>query len=401
MKRIMIFIIACLSSCFSYADNTDALNEKLQRIVDQEAQRYNLPALSVSLRLPGENVTRSYVSGYTTLAKDHPITSNTLFRMGSITKTFTATIILKLVEKKKLSLDDTLGKLLPEYARWKTITIKQLLNHSSGIYNYTNGKSFDQALRDNPNKHWLPSEFVEMAYQHDDIFRPGTDFSYCNTEYILLGMIIEKITQQSLQVVFSEYFKTYGLTHTFYMPSGYSNTEVDNAIAHGYNRDGTFSMNQDATQKTYSHADGAIVSTPNDLIHWLMQLFDGKILSSSAHTQMLSVISEDNAEPVNLQTLKLSSNILSSPMSDVAEGLGIGLVYFKNYGLVWAHAGGVAGYESFYTVNPCNGVYLALAYSVKPQEQLIFTKIAEDIFAVITVKPLMMNNCQQLPKFAY
>ena len=391
-KKIKVFIITCLSSCFSYSASTDALNEKLQHIVDQEAQRYNLPALSVSLRLPGETITRSYVSGYTTLAKDHPITSNTLFRMGSITKTFTATIILKLVEEKKLSLDDTLGKLLPEYPRWKTITIKQLLNHSSGIYNYTNGKSFDQALRDNPDKHWLPTEFVEMAYQHEDIFKPGTDFAYCNTEYILLGMIIEKITQQSLQTVFNKYFKTYGLTHTFYTPSGYSNTIIDNAIAHGYNRDGTFSINQDATQKTYSHADGAIVSTPNDLIHWLMQLFDGKIISKSMRTQMLSVISEDNASPVNLQTLKLSPNMLSSSMSDVAEGLGIGLVYFKHYGLVWAHAGGVGGYESFYTVNPCRGVYLALAYSAKPQEKFIFAKIAEDIFAVITAKSKAIEN---------
>jgi len=347
------------------------------------------------------------VSGYNFLPNKNKIIPDTLFKMGSITKTFTATIILKLAEENKLTLNDSLIKWLPQYSRWKNIKIKNLLNHTSGIYNYTHGADWDNKLRNNPKKHWLSIELANIAYQHDNLFNPGSKYSYSNTDYVLLGLIIEKVTNKSIQQVFNEYFHTYHLKNTFYTTSGYSATAMKR-LAHGYNRDGTFESNKDITFVSYGgQADGAIISTPNDIIYWLNQLFSGKIISNKSLKDMMTIISERDAKSINIKNIHLQNNILKMPVSDVGEGYGMGLVYFKSYGLAWTHAGGILGYESLYTFNPCNGIYLALAYNVKPKQQLIFAKIANDIFSILLASPFIANNIENyqknniIPNFCY
>jgi D-alanyl-D-alanine carboxypeptidase len=389
------------------ADQDILLDSHIQNIINQDRVRYNLPALSVSIKLPSENYTRNYVSGYDSQSHGNPITSNTLFRIGSITKTFTAAIILQLAEENKLSLNDKLVKWFPQYPKWAHVKIKNLLNHTSGIYNYTRGTSWDNELRNNPNKYWSSAELADIAYQKHDLFDPGEKYSYSNTDYILLGMIIQKATGEPLQQVFNERFNTYHLKNTFYPSSlGYPDYVI-NKLARGYNRDGTFKYNQDVTLAFNTQADGAIISTPNDIIDWLNQLFLGRIISNKSLTQMMSIVSDNDARPIDLKNFHMKDLSSKTPVIDIGEGLGMGLVYFKDYGFTWAHAGGVAGYESCYTLNPCNGIYIALAYSVKPKQQLIFGKISRDIFKEILKTELVTNHVKTyqqnnvIPDFCY
>src|SRR4051812_4968733 len=121
-------------------------------------------------------------------ATHSPATRATVYRIGSITKQFTATAILQLVEAGKLHLTDTLGALLPQYPQWRGVTLRQLLNHTSGIHSYT-------AVREWTN-HWkedlTPAAIVDFVARDTFDFAPGSQFRYNNTGYVLLGMILER-----------------------------------------------------------------------------------------------------------------------------------------------------------------------------------------------------------------
>jgi D-alanyl-D-alanine carboxypeptidase len=384
MARSAIFIFICTLVFYNltYSMNKPSLDERLQKIITQDQKKYHLPAISVSILLPDASSPKNFTS--------KKIDSNSYFQIGSITKTFVASIIMQLIEGKKLNLDAKLSSFLPAYSRWRNITIRDLLQHTSGVYNYTQGTSFDKLLRKNPEKNWSLKELSDMAYSHTDFAKPGEKFHYTNTDYILLGLIIEKIKKQSIQKVFDDYLQRYHLSQTFYTPSQYPSS-VKERIVHGYNRDGTFQFNTDVTNvsMSYGQSAGAMVSTPNDLIKWLRQLFTGKIIAEKYLFEMMNIISEETAKPVNIDAVD-SKQFSKNNFTEVGSGYGMGLIYFPNYGYVWAHAGGTLGYESFYAYNICNGIYVVIMHDVKPKQQLIFTKIASHIF-----QQLMQSNSVQ------
>ncbi|MBN9226629.1 MULTISPECIES: serine hydrolase domain-containing protein [Legionella] len=382
LYRLFILFLGCISCVYAFdaASNTSLRND-IQQILDKNRKKYGLPGISLSIQFPNNKI-GDYVSGYETLLKNKEMTNDTLFQMGSITKTFTATIIYKLVEVNKLNINDKVGKWLTQYPRWKKITLGDLLRHTSGVYNYTSGSSFDKLLRKNPQKYWSLKELADMAYQHHDVSIPGKKYHYTNTDYVLLGLIIEKVTHKPIHVVFDEYFKRYNLPNTFYSVSPYSES-IKTRLAHGYNRDGTFKFNSDVTNITPSFAQsaGALVSTPHDLLLWLNQLFTNNILSKKSLENMTSLISTVNTKTVNIETIGTPKYFEESkPFTEIGIGAGIGLIYFKSNGMTWVHSGGTLGYESLYAYSPCNGIYLALAYNVKPRQQLIFIKIADELF---------------------
>lgn len=374
-----ILLFSCLIKTTSAAElnNQNALlNRQIQKIVDSERVYYQLPALSVSIKLPDEATQREFVSGFYDLSEKRKITPTTLFQVGSITKTFTASIIFKLIQENKLKTTDKLIKWLPQYPRWKNITVANLLWHTSGVYDYTHGKDFDNLLR--KNQVWTLAELADRAYSFPDAFKPGKAFHYTNTDYILLGMIIEKITQKPLKEIFDNYFQQYHLKNTYYLPLGYSN-QIKNKIASGYSQDGTFKFNQDVTNinLSFSQSAGAIISNPNDIVNFLDQLFSGKIISNASLAEMTRVISGKDAELIHWQADQIPN--AQNSFIEVGAGAGIGLVYFRDNGFAWVHAGGMPGYESFYLYDPCRGIYLALMYNIKPNRPLIFIKIAENI----------------------
>lgn len=363
------------------------LNSKIQTTLEQDLREYSLPGLSVSIQIPSEIFTRNYVAGYDTINNNRLITKDTLFQIGSLTKTFTASIILKLNEDKKLHLNDKIGKWLSEYPRWRNITINNLLNHSSGIYNYTHGQSFDRRLRDNPHRYYFLHDLADTAYRQNDLFAAGERVSYSNTDYILLGMIIERATKHNIQQIFDQYLQIYNLSNTFFSPAGYPSQMIDR-IAHGYNRDGTFKDNTDVTHVTMSfgQSSGAMVATANDLNKWLQLLFNGQIINFSSLKKMTSLISTEG-KSIDINTIEQEEKLSKNSFTEIGFGLGMGMVYFRDYGFAWVHAGGSIGYESLYVYNPCKGIYFILLYNAKPKEQLIFIRIAENIFQILDNSP--------------
>jgi CubicO group peptidase (beta-lactamase class C family) len=211
-----------------------------------------------------------------------PNTPETRFRLGSITKQFTATLILQLVEQGKIKLDGKLSDYLPDYRKdvGEKVTIHQLLTHTSGIPSYTGLPGFIRDVSRNP---YTVDEFVKKFASNDLEFEPGSKFSYNNSGYFLLGAIIEKITGRPYEQVIKE---------KIFEPLGMKNSGYDHAAtilekrASGYikTRDGY--LNAPYLDMSLPYAAGSLYSTVEDLFLWDQALYTDRLLSEQSKAVM-------------------------------------------------------------------------------------------------------------------
>lgn len=180
-----------------------AYARKLQPKIEEQMHARDIPGALIYVDVPGEG-TWSAALGKAKLAIDDPMEFDDHFRVGSITKTFTGTVILQLVDEGKLRLDDPVSKYQPEVPNGKNITIRETLNMSSGLFSYSEDKGFNQTLDSDPHKVWEPEELVSIGLRHKPVFPPGKGFYYSNTNFVLLGMIVEELTGQPLEEAYEE-----------------------------------------------------------------------------------------------------------------------------------------------------------------------------------------------------
>lgn len=209
---------------------------------------------------------------------DIPNAPDTKFRLGSLTKQFTATAILQLAEAGKLSIDDPVSKFYADApAAWSKITIKHLLSHTSGIPSYTGIPDFfSKGTSKLPLK---PEEIVKLTQDKPLEFEPGTKFAYDNTGYILLGVVIEKVSGQTYAAYVSQHiFQPLGMRNTGYDVSG----EILAKRASGYEPGKAGWRNADYLDMSLPYAAGSLYSTVDDLLIWNTALTDGKILTDAS-----------------------------------------------------------------------------------------------------------------------
>ena len=212
--------------------------------------------------------------GYRNAADKVANNEQTIFQIGSITKQFTSAIILKLQEEKKLSVSDKLSKYFPGYPKGDSITIEQLLTHTSGIYNYTNdGKFMENEVTKPTNRETIMALFKDKPLD----FSPGTGWNYSNSGYSLLGYIIESVTKKPYEQAVRKYiFTPLQMTH-----SGFDFTHLkSNEKATGYFKlDDKETLAAPIVDSSVSYSGGAIYSTIGDLYLWHNALVKNKILS--------------------------------------------------------------------------------------------------------------------------
>ena len=213
-----------------------------------------------------------------------PNQPDTKFRIGSVTKQFTATLILQLVDEGKIKLDGKITDYLPDYRKdtGEKVTIHQLLNHTSGIPSYTDRPDFMAQVSRNP---YGIADFVKKFASGDLQFEPGSKFSYNNSGYSLLGAIIEKVTGKSYETVLAErIFKPLGMTN-----SGYDNyAPLIKHRASGYQKTPDGFVNAAYLDMSIPYAAGSIYSTAADLFKWDQALFEGNILSAESKKLMFT-----------------------------------------------------------------------------------------------------------------
>ncbi|MDN4873794.1 serine hydrolase domain-containing protein [Bacillus cereus] len=272
--------------------------------------------------------TWSYAAGLADLSTKKPMKTDFRFRIGSVTKTFIATVLLQLSGENRLNLDDSIEKWLPGVIQGNgydgnQITIRQILNHTSGIADYTNSKDFDIT---DTKKSYTAEEFVKMGISLPPDFAPGKGWSYSNTGYVLLGILIEKVTGNSYaEEVENRIIEPLDLSNTF-LP-GNSSVIPGTKHARGYFQLDGASELKDVTYINPGSSDGDIISTADDLNKFFSYLLGGKLLKEQQLKQMLTSV------PTNRE--------------GTGYGLGIYETKLPNGDSVWGHRGSVPGFTTF------------------------------------------------------
>lgn len=209
-----------------------------------------------------------------------PMKPEMVFRLGSITKQFTAAAIMTLVDDGKISLVDEITKFIPDYpTRGNKIIIHHLLNHTSGIKDYYSVKNYRAHVR----KDYSPEEMVNLFKNEPLDFTPGADWSYSNSGYFLLGVIIEKASKRRYQdFIQDRLFKPLGMKHTFMG----SHSRIIPGQARGYQYGANGLVNADFLSMTQPFSAGGLLSSVDDLWLWTKALHTGKLVSAKSFRLM-------------------------------------------------------------------------------------------------------------------
>ena len=390
MGRLLAFAVTfCYTVTMCYANTGSSVNYQLQTLLDNFQKNSNVPAAVLSINFK-ENKVSNFVSGtverITSSNQNHQIvTIDNLFQIGSITKSFTAAIILQLEAEGKISINNTIyevthqyGPWLPkkEYEKWKNISIKQLLNMTSGIYSVTEDTEFMHTLAKYPLKNWTSKKIIGYAYKHAPYFPPGKGWHYSDTNYNILEMLIEAVTKKSFKnQIDQRILKKYSLNNTYYLPFEYSKNILQR-MAHGYvYAEGGFSppmiSGRDATTFNMSAAGaaGALVSNSIDITRWIRLLFEGHILPQQQLHEMLSAVCTGEDHSCR------AGEALSSDSHSQGFSLGLARIYDPKLGILWVYIGGTPGYYSSLMWLPIQHIALALTVSATTKQSKKLLKI--------------------------
>lgn len=266
----MIVVVCC--SSFGWA--RDATDDEVQAYMAEA----RVPGMTFAVIKDGK-VVREGAYGFADLENDAKVKPNSVFELGSVTKQFTAALIMKLKEQGKLSLADPLSKYLPDVQdAWKHLTIAQLLNHTSGIPDYLSPLYGFSMRRD-----YKPSEVIALLDKKPLDYTPGDSWMYTNTGFFLLGMIIEKLTGKEYKdVLEEEIFKPLEMTDTDY----FKPYKVYKNRAFGYTATAKEFRVPEVLRPSAAYSAGAIVSTAPDMAKWVIALTSGKVVSPESLKEM-------------------------------------------------------------------------------------------------------------------
>lgn len=292
---------------------------KLDKAIADVLRTTGVPGAIVGLWIPGRI---SYVRAIGTAdTKTHARMSPRLnMRIGSETKTFTATAILRLVDQGKIKLDDPVSRYVSGVPGGDRITLRQLAEMRSGLFNYSADPDFVKAFLANPRRPFTPRRLLGYAFKHPAQFAPGAKFQYCNTNYILLGLVVEKASGRSLRhFIHRQVLAPAHLRHTLF-PVG---AEFPSPHAHGYTTQTPDGKTADATNwnPSWGWAAGAIISNLRDLRSWARTVATGTLLKPATQKERLRFL------PTGF------------------PGTGYGLGIFEDHGWI-GHNGSLPGYQS-------------------------------------------------------
>ncbi|QZY19666.1 serine hydrolase domain-containing protein [Streptomyces decoyicus] len=306
----------------SAATGPDTVQQGLSALVRSDG----LPAALASVK-DRAGRTRTYTAGVGDLATGSKVPRDGQVRIGSNTKVFTAVVVLQLVGEGKIGLDATVDTYLPGLVRGegidgRRITVRQLLQHTSGLPNYT-------AYLGDDVRYFEPRDLLDIALQHKARFAPGTKWEYSNTNYVLSGLIIQKVTGRPLaEEMHRRVIQRIGLRHTYFPAPG--DMTIREPHPQGYYRDSVGAPLRDVTEMdpSWGWAAGQMISTNSDLNQFFTALLAGRLLPEAQLAQMRTTV----PAPYFGSGARYGLGLVSKPLSCG--------------GVSWGHGGSLPGYET-------------------------------------------------------
>jgi D-alanyl-D-alanine carboxypeptidase len=284
-----------------------------------------------------------------------PVDQDVLYQMGSTSKSFTVAVILQLEAAGKLSIDDSLGKWLPEYSAWKDVTIRRLLNMTSGIPNYSETEWMSRVWAKEPMRTLTLKELADVAYPSATNHLPvSTGYHYSNTNYVLAAMIAERASGKSFTDLVHQFvIEPFGLTSAFYEASVYPEPVIKR-LSHGYFENKACADYQPKckeswnlpvvgrdmreTSTSWMQSAGGAVSSARDVDRWMRAVFGGKVVPPKQQQEWTELVSTKTGEPI------------ARVSADDPEGFALGLArkILGPLGAQWFYEGESLGYRTIY-----------------------------------------------------
>ncbi|WP_299225029.1 serine hydrolase [uncultured Psychroserpens sp.] len=273
-QLLLKYVVLSIFAFFSISSIGQTLETEIDSYIG-DIYNSETPSLSILVAKDGKAI-YSKAFGMANLELDVAARPNSVYEIGSITKQFTAVAILMLEEQGQLKITDDISKYIPDYpTNGKSITIHQLLNHTSGIKSYTNMPSFFSQARTD----MTPVELIGVFKNEPVEFDPGSDFNYNNSGYILLGHIIEVVSQQSYaDFIKTRIFDKLGMANSYYG----SMTKMIPNRASGYSKEDSGYRNADYLSLTLPYAAGSLMSTTADLLIWQNAISNNTLIKRSS-----------------------------------------------------------------------------------------------------------------------
>lgn len=373
MRISLITLLLFFFGFVLHAQNSSVQAELDKKLTQQFGSKEE-PGVSVLVMEKGKVVLKKGY-GYSNLEKKEAINPDDVFRIGSITKQFTSTAILKLVEQRKINLNDDISKYLPDFKTTHPVTVEQLLNHTSGIKSYT---SLPEIMStESKKKKMTINEMLSVIQKQPADFAPGEQWLYNNSGYFLLGAILEKVTGMT--------YRDY-ITKTFFKPLGMKSSFVDDAqpianLVTGYARKSATEFTiADYVDPSIPYSAGSIFSTVDDLYKWNQAIFSYKLVKKD--------LLEKAWTPTQLKNGALESYGYGWQLGRVGTLRAIG------------HGGGIDGFVSFEVYVPEKQIYVCvLANTGLPIEDIAYSLLETTAGATKQKPEPVVLNASELEQY--
>lgn len=324
--------------------------------VEEAMREEGQPGVEISIAGPKGSYTQTY--GVRQLGRRAPLSVADHFRIGSITKTFTGTAVLRQIERGHMSFDDTVSKWISGIPYGDEITVRDLLAMRSGLFEYELAPGLGEKFTEDPTASFSAEEFLQILRESEPEFAPGEATQYNNSNYFLLGIILEKVTGESAySVITKTVIRPLGLNHTSFPASA----RMPFPFAHGYC--GVAPSLEDCTEFSPEvfFTDGSLVSTIGDMTKYGQELGTGALLSPAMFAERKQFCP------------------LAYPFEGPTEfGYGLGLISFGSW---LGHDGSVPGYGTETMYEPKTGTVIAGVETLQTGPLSIFSRIFERIGA--------------------
>jgi D-alanyl-D-alanine carboxypeptidase len=341
---------------------------KIDAVVRNAMRTEHLSGVEIGI---GRNGRVLFAKGYGLRDRQHhlPATATTVFPVGSITKSFTATAVMTLVQQGKIALDSPIARYLSSVPHGAEVTVRELLDQTSGLPDYLLNKPLYRSILTSTVLPRSIAQYVQLIRGKPLLFKPGSKWAYSNTNYAILGMLIEKVSGEPYARFMNEHiFDPFGLARTQVMRS---TPPLGNDVADGYNYDKTGYVAVPPQSMSWANSAGAIASDAADLISFDGRFFAGEIVSLSSVRTMLT--------PPRNRPMVVSHDV----RNNLAGGYGFAWVSGRDEGrkLEW-HNGGLIGGRAMNVVWPKDGLEIVVLTNMTvAMPESIALKIARILYA--------------------